>query len=554
MTEKSASTTATAQRVAVNPPLALVVATPNGPQRTGVFDVIVIVVLGVAAYLTRRGSLPTDGLFHDDAWVAVGALHGSPSDLFTVGSGHPAFTAALMLLHHMVGGSPSTLAYPAFIAGVLGPPLLYVVLRRFACARSISALLASVLVVNDIHIIYSGRTKPYVVDVVIVLGLAAVLPELARRTWNVWMALAWVVTAAVVGLLSGFVFVSFAVAGIVLVLHPASDRLLRLVAVAIQGLLQFGSLVVMQRGSDLARLEARQESLFDAHLRLDSNPVRFGHEVLRHLGRIADVFPGGPRWFATICLLIAFGAIAVSSLTGARRAGVRFLGLLVLFAFLGGLLQSFPFGPTRPGAGSTLWLLPVVAIGMGLALEWIRSVISKRAGIRSAFDVVVFAAALAVLASAVGEAAPAYRTRSRSPTRFVESELHQHDVALLTWTSEYPFASETTSDFELRPTPHEMIGYAPEFADSRLHGLYDSAFSVARDVGPMVAGAHRVFLVVTSPGSSAVNSQPSPTRSRRWGLSANGQCPSVMGASRYGVRTGARNRAAQSACGGRLSR
>jgi hypothetical protein len=121
-----------------------------------------------------------DGLWPDDAWVAIGALRGSFSQVFTVGSGQPGYTGALMAWSWLTSGGSRGLAYPTLIAGTLGPPALCLLLRRLGSARSISALLGGALVVGAVHILHSGRVKIYVFGPLIVIGLAALLPSLAR--------------------------------------------------------------------------------------------------------------------------------------------------------------------------------------------------------------------------------------------------------------------------------------------------------------------------------------------------------------------------------------
>ena len=188
---------------------------PSHAQRREIaVDVVLAIVLAVAGYAIRRTGLPHDGLWHDDAWVATGAIHGHPLQLFMVGSGHPGFTGTLMIVSRLTGANSSAMAYPAFVAGVLGAPLLFLALRRFGYARSVAALCAAALVVADVHILYSTRVKPYTLDVLVVLGLALVLPRLARRTWDWTLAIGWVVFTIIVGSISGFALVATAIAAV----------------------------------------------------------------------------------------------------------------------------------------------------------------------------------------------------------------------------------------------------------------------------------------------------------------------------------------------------
>ena len=65
------------------------------------FDVFAVVALAISAYVARRGTLPGDGLWFDDSWVAAGAIHGTPFALLSHGSGTPGYTAILMAVHDL---------------------------------------------------------------------------------------------------------------------------------------------------------------------------------------------------------------------------------------------------------------------------------------------------------------------------------------------------------------------------------------------------------------------------------------------------------------------
>ena len=92
------------------------------------WDALVVVALTAAAAVLRRGVLPTDGLWFDDSWVAAGAVLGRPSELLTVGTAHPSFTALLMFIDR-VGGGTRQMAVPALVASTLAPAALYLVAR-----------------------------------------------------------------------------------------------------------------------------------------------------------------------------------------------------------------------------------------------------------------------------------------------------------------------------------------------------------------------------------------------------------------------------------------
>jgi hypothetical protein len=91
-----------------------------------------------------------------------------------------------------------------------------------------------------------------------------------------------------------------AVAGVILIVHPKSDRVVRLLAVAAQAVGHLAVFAAMQQadGRQLEVIEATQEKLYDGHLTFSWNPLRFGSEAFEHYRRLAVVSrlaPGGSQ-------------------------------------------------------------------------------------------------------------------------------------------------------------------------------------------------------------------------------------------------------------------
>ena len=113
-------------------------------------DTLTVLALLVAGFVARRNVLPHDGLFGDDAWQAFGAANGSLRDFMTVGFSAPGFTGVLMLWHRLAG-TPEAMADLAFAAGVMTPAVLYVALRRFGMAWSVSVLIGAAVAAGEIQ-------------------------------------------------------------------------------------------------------------------------------------------------------------------------------------------------------------------------------------------------------------------------------------------------------------------------------------------------------------------------------------------------------------------
>jgi hypothetical protein len=469
------------------------------------FDAAVLIGLTVVAFAVRRGGLPTNGLWFDDSWVAAGGILGKPANLMTVGSGQPMFTAGLMVWHAIAGSSLRHLAYPALVAGTLGPAVLYLGLRSFGYERSISFLMGAAYAVADIAMLYSGRVKPYVFDPLLVLGIVFVVTRLAPRTWRWSWAAAWIVVSCLLGLFSGYVLVASAAAGLIFFLHPASDRPVRLVALIGQGVGQLLFLVWAERSTDLNGIEDVSRTLYDAHLRVYLNPVTFGREVVTHLDRIVTVYPGGYGAWLTILAFLALGGLVIASVRGMSRVetlAARTCLLMLAIAFVGALVGKFPFGPkvygvaVSSGGRHTLWLVPVVAVGLASVLHRARAAVASRVDIWPAFDVAVIVAALAVLVLGYHQPVAYPFPGSRTAARYVAAHMRPGDVVLITSGNVYSFAESSGLKSTLKATPDREIGFTPVFSDRRVHtftpfGVLDPTPSQVRS---LVSSARRVVV------------------------------------------------------------
>jgi hypothetical protein len=450
-------------------------------------DVLLALILGTVA-ATIRWHVPGDGLFYDDAWQAIGARHGSLTELITVGQTQPGFTTGLMVWTRLFGMSTVSLVTPAWIAGTIGPPALYLGLRWFGYARSVAFLVGAALSSAQLHIIYSYHVKTYNFDVLIILGLAVAVGYLARRQWQTTTAVAWFIGSIAVGSFSSIALIAASVAGLVLVLHSCGDWQRRVAAVAAQAvvlsMLYFASSRTYSQEQIRGFFAAR-----DGYIDFDPNPVTFGRDLFEHLQNVADVFPGG---IPALALVAAGVGLLVAAWRGALAVPARFLGLMVVVAIGGGVLELIPFGPPRAHGRVSLWLVPVMALGLCAALELVRGRISPRASLRTGFDAIVCVAAALVLVSSFG-IDHSYPPGARSAIRQVMAEAGPRDAIVMTnWTS-FSFALYGGTPVDLRPTPERSIGFLPTFADRRLH-RHDPATS-PEQFDAFVKGVDRVYLV-----------------------------------------------------------
>jgi hypothetical protein len=434
----------------------------------------------VIGYAVRRSALPTTSLWFDDAWVAAGALHSTPSQLFVAGSAHPGFTITLRLFHDVFSGDVGRLAYVPFLAGCVAAPCMYLWLRSLRFARSISLLLAVPLVIGKIPVLYSGRVKPYTLDVVLVIAIFVALPRLAAKTWRWPTAAAWVGGAVIAGSFSGNVMLTTALAAGVLVLHPAGDRVVRICAVAVQGALQLLLYTSYARASDLDGIERFMDT-YDGHVDFHANPINFLDEVLTHMARIAEVHPGGTGVALRLVALAGFSGLVIGAIRPRHRAealSARLALGLVLFAFVASLFDRFPFGPrsfslyfpgVSPGSRHSLWLVPIFTLGLAVALSRIAQ--RLRGAARPVFHGAAIAASVAVLALGYGRPFPYPTDEAPQATRVVDEWAASADAVIVADTRVYAYALHTSQAVVLVPTPTHQVGFTPAIRDERFHGL-----------------------------------------------------------------------------------
>jgi hypothetical protein len=454
----------------------------------GVADTVIAVALGAIAFVVRR-HVPEDGLFYDDAWQAFGAWKGSPSELITVGQTQPGFTAGLMAWTRVFGMGTATLVAPALIAGTLGPPLLYVALRRFGYARSIAFLAGAALTSAGVHIAYSHHVKTYTFDVLIVLGLALAVRHLAPRRWTTATAAAWSIGAVAVGSFSSIALIGTAAAGVVLVLHPSSDRKVRAAAVAVQ-LAALGGLYLASSHTYNYRLIHAFFAARGGYIDSDLNPFTFSRSIFDHLWNIVDVFPGR---LPTLSLVLAGLGLVAAARRGRLVVPARFLALMVAIAAAGGIVGLIPFGPPRAHGRVTLWMIPAIAVGVCTTLEFARRSIAGRTALRQGFDATLCVFALLLAVSALRTDA-SYPAGARAAAGEVMANLRPNDAVMITRLTVYSFALYANSPVDLRAAPERSVGFLPEFSDERLH-LVDFFTTTSEELEQFLGDADRLYVV-----------------------------------------------------------
>ncbi|MCB0978385.1 MAG: hypothetical protein KDB02_13105 [Acidimicrobiales bacterium] len=366
-------------------------------------DVAVSVGLLIAAYLVRRTALPTDGLLFDDSWVVVGASKGGFGQLLDVSTNHPGFTAALMVWARTVSRRSELFAWIPFVFGVVAPAVFYLVgALRLRISRPVAAAAAIVFVIAPEHAIYSSRVKPYVIGTLLTVVLAAAVPWLAKKRWGIGVACAWVGFALLAGSVEALSLVVTAVAILVMVAHPAGDRLLRVGALLVQGLLQAVLLVTVQGRFASATVAKEWETTYDGYLEPGEGVMSLLRQIGAHVARLGQNVAPGSKLSGVAVVAVALAGLCWRARRGDQRIAARFLLALFVVSFVGGLVRQIPFGPrvgnpAFPGGRANLWMLPVLFFGLAWAVDAVRLLLARvQPRLLLPFTAAVLAGALAV--------------------------------------------------------------------------------------------------------------------------------------------------------------
>jgi hypothetical protein len=417
---------------------------------------MIALALVAGAVVMRRHALPSDGLYHDDAWAAISITLTSPREWLYTSVEHPGFVALLSPLRYVGQHNPDVLVIPVLVIGALAPVVVYALLRSLSYARSIATALAAVLVVAPGPVALSGHLKTYQIDLIVVAAVAMILPRLVRTRWSSRMAALWVVATVLLGTLSGYALLITAIAGVVLVWYAAGDRRTRVVAVALQLLVQlayFRFISTTYAAASLRRWWQHQNGFID----LDPNPAVTAGNLLLHFRRMLAVFPGGGPALTTVMVIVVIVGLVFAARSHSAIAA-RFLVLLLLVAVVAGTVQLLPFGP-GPGwwlGRLSLWLVPVTAVGIAELAHRARS----RGGpkLRAVFDAAAYTFVVVLVVVSVTHVPRYWFTGSHSAVAFIDANLGRDDILILNKYSSYAYANETDSRVNVRHDARTQTG------------------------------------------------------------------------------------------------
>lgn len=364
----------------------------SGSDGRLVDKLLIALVVAVAAF-RRRGVLPVDGYWHDDAWVVTSIRHGELSGFFSTTGGVPGFVwlhkAALLL-------GPPELVIPVagLVLGLLLPVVGYGVVKLVAGTRWPATGFAAVLALAPQYVEYSGRVKSYNLDAIVVLGLFAYGWHSADHNPSPRRLLGEVLGLAAISTISpwaALAAVSFIGARIVIL----GFRRWRLALLAV------GAAITVAASQLYMRSGYNGERVNDAWRGYgafpESGALNLPFDLAYRVTQVLRLLVPGPDWVR----FIALAAVAAGLWMSWRHS--RLLGLYLVTMLAASALATsigrMPFGgeSLRVLRGS-MWLAPLLLVLAVLAVNRAGVAGSERWGFRSGGFVATLGVALVGLA------------------------------------------------------------------------------------------------------------------------------------------------------------
>lgn len=320
----------------------------------------VLVAVGIGLRLAYY--LTNPALSSDEAALALNLMHRSYSGLFQQLDVNQAAPPGFLLLQKLaidvLGPSPYVLRLLPLIAGIAALVLFYPVVKRLVDRRTALVGLGLFAILDPL-LVYAGTNKPYSIDVLVTLGLFAVLLALPDRLGMRGSFMLTLAGAIAVWLSYASVFVLTVIVGVVLIQVGRTRRSEELARVLLPIVLVAGSFVVAYSLTH-ASVAHLQRSLGSQPGLLSSSDGRPG--LLQTYGGIARFLFGVPivnhgvrSGIAIVGMALALVGAAALARTRLRVATVLLIpGVIALIAASTSKYTLFP--------RTLLFLIPALAI------------------------------------------------------------------------------------------------------------------------------------------------------------------------------------------------
>jgi hypothetical protein len=430
-------------------------------------DVSLAAALVCAAAIVRWHGFGADYLWRDDAWQSLVARADGLREFLLVAVTAPGYSALLAGWFALVGLSPTRAQLPAFVAGICGPAVVFLVARRLDVSRTAAIVPAVILVTSSFHVDYSVRVKPFTLELLIAAGLLVVALNGIQRGMNGrrWAVLVASSVAATVfsALLVPVVASCLAAAGVADLRQQRRRSYPRVVgAAALYGSFGVAWWWVVLRDVGTPALDVFwQDHFIGSDGGWSAVPLRLVHRsgsLLRSLVVPAGVsVSDGP---AQLVALVVGGLVAVGIYLSLRRD--LSLGLLlagpVTVTFALSMLRIAPTGTGR----TDLVLYPSLLAAMALAID--RAARHLHSHRRTVAWVGGAAAVTIVVVASLGARPYPPVPDARPLVAEVERQSGQDDVVVIAdGLLTYEIALVSSWSLSIVPSERSMTGFHVDF-------------------------------------------------------------------------------------------
>lgn len=431
-------------------------------------DIILCTGLFILAFILRQVAQPVDGFFHDDSWALTAVKHGHWTQLPWVSFNHIGFTALMKMVYNL-GLSIHSFAVFPWVLGSLGPVAIYALILHTLKHRPLALLFAGLAGFSLLHITYSGRIKPYVVDVIMLCSMALAVKTFAARFWTRRTALIWLLLSLSVAITTIHGFLIAAISGAVLALRFGTewkrDWVWRWPAIALQAVAQLAFLIFIS-GTYFSKKLSEDWDRLNGFPDLSQPSLEIAADLYSRIMTAITIYvPHIP--FAPEIILFLTGCGIIYTITS-RDMALRLLVALLGVAVFGNLAGYIPMGGVPVAQRASLWMIPLFATLSAAGLLWIISPLSHRLK-KPIYS--HFLTGLLVIGFIIwGYTGLSERDQRRakypvagmqSATTFLDE--HTDGLIMLLPGSVYQIAAQSEVHVTLKNNPRSIIGYTPIF-------------------------------------------------------------------------------------------
>jgi hypothetical protein len=431
---------------------------------------VVFLGLFVCAFVLRISALPTDGYFHDDAWVAASVLHSTWAQVPWTSNTHLLFSTVLKLWSYVPGIDVNRLVWVPFFFGCLGPVMVYVTLRYVKVSLPVSLIVAGSSVFSYAHQMYSGRLKQYTLDVVLLCVTIMLVHRFYNIRWRYTTAAMWLLIAMMIAATTMHMFVAIAVAGGFMLLNIKADFKLRLATICTQATCQLFYLLFNRKTYNSSFL-AEGWGGTGAYINLENNALEIVQDIFLRCREALQLVGPDNISIGYFLLLVAISSMLYSWCR--KDYSVRYVSLLLAFLVAANIFQQIPFGGEGKLLRLNIWTIPIWALAVARLIDLVMHKIIDILYKNVESDVPLWHEKIAVVLVGIILTFTTIvnykeiQKRIRYPASGMDSasrylsNLSENETVLILPGALYQTAAHGKFDVALENAPRSVVGYVP---------------------------------------------------------------------------------------------